>query len=863
MSDSDSNDDRAEDNTDVEYVGNVQQLTKLVCGSMALSSLPDNLPRTLTHLDVSDSKFLTSLPDFLPTSLIHLDCGSCESLSKLSETLPDTITYLDASGNDNLVTLPKQLPCSIEKMDCSACDKLASLPDLNGLVHLTELNVSDVQQLSRLPRLPHGLLELNISSNPKLDSEVMAHLPASVTSIDASDCVEFRTLRASCLNASPEYTALRDFCGKAPEQRSKERRLALDVARKVEHESATSKVIHALDISSPNEAGGSNGTAAGGGGAGLAVVIKFMADPAQHRAELKTRDWAADDTGSDPTGRNGRGKQRHEISRCGRSGGKGSGLDPQYVVGVLASSDDAGLRDDFAEEALSQGHYPQGIVMEAGERNLNAIYMHERPDIHSIRSMFAQVFSAVRHLHEQGVAHNDLKALNVLRFASDNRLRLIDFDAASRLPRMRAAYEEETDEEDEKDEKDTEENSSEGDSHRSTFVGAKFSSGTLPPEMFFVFRSAEEQTMFEAYFQEDKNDDTELWQKVAPKKSKRRKQNGNRPNARSNATTDVKAGGGGGGGGVVVKTFRQRKDGTPIDPDRLPYDLIHSSTAVDVWALGALLFLFLAGENLVLVNRDDDLTTAAAMTYIANWDDAAAAARINVAVKDDAARDLLRKLLDPDVARRQAVDLDDLLQYHPFFNPETTNDSARDAKIEEMRRLIIETNERTKVILDNTFQLMQMGRALQRQVEQTQSVILHGIFEATEVLFPTSCVILPHKLDRESESMPDLEMVEILEDDVKGISSNNSSSSSTTKGAAAKKRYGRMAGWFRKAVEVGTAAKKGDLFNASAAMTSLDSHFYLYLVDEVTGKPVVEPPYPIVITKPAQWVGKLMPFMKA
>ena len=34
------------------------------------------------------------------------------------------------------------------------------------------------------------------------------------------------------------------------------------------------------------------------------------------------------------------------------------------------------------------------------------------------------------HLHEKELMHGDLKLLNVVRFRRDNRLRLIDFDAA-------------------------------------------------------------------------------------------------------------------------------------------------------------------------------------------------------------------------------------------------------------------------------------------------------------------------------------------------------------------------------------------------------------------------------------------------
>ena len=37
------------------------------------------------------------------------------------------------------------------------------------------------------------------------------------------------------------------------------------------------------------------------------------------------------------------------------------------------------------------------------------------------------------HLHEKELMHGDLKLLNVVRFRRDNRLRLIDFDAAAKI----------------------------------------------------------------------------------------------------------------------------------------------------------------------------------------------------------------------------------------------------------------------------------------------------------------------------------------------------------------------------------------------------------------------------------------------
>ena len=63
-------------------------------------------------------------------------------------------------------------------------------------------------------------------------------------------------------------------------------------------------------------------------------------------------------------------------------------------------------------------------------------------------------------------------------------------------------------------------------------------------------------------------------------------------------------------------------------------------------------------------------------------------------------------------------------------------------------------------ILKNTEHLIAMGEALSAQVEKTQAVLLTGMFEATEVSFPTSCIILPHKLEKEGEIEGIVELLE-------------------------------------------------------------------------------------------------------
>ena len=102
--------------------------------------------------------------------------------------------------------------------------------------------------------------------------------------------------------------------------------------------------------------------------------------------------------------------------------------------------------------------------MDAADRNLHQIFLQERPDLNTVRNILTEVFEAVAHLHDKGLMHGDLKLLNVVRFRRDNRLRLIDLDAAARI-----------------EEKE----------NQNSFAGAKFSSAVLPPEMFYELKEGD------------------------------------------------------------------------------------------------------------------------------------------------------------------------------------------------------------------------------------------------------------------------------------------------------------------------------------------------------------------------------------
>lgn len=141
--------------------------------------------------------------------------------------------------------------------------------------------------------------------------------------------------------------------------------------------------------------------------------------------------------------------------------------------------------------------------------------------------------------------HRDLKMLDVPRVG--DRIKLIDMDAAA--------------------------------TSGQSFLGAKFSSGVLPPEMFAELSDAQ-VTKFGAYWQSRTENDDELWHKVEPR--------------------SVLSAGPGIKKQLVfaVKSYHCLQDGSPDCADAVPYPPVLASPAVDT---------FLSGERLLAVNRDDDL----------------------------------------------------------------------------------------------------------------------------------------------------------------------------------------------------------------------------------------------------------------
>jgi serine/threonine protein kinase len=189
------------------------------------------------------------------------------------------------------------------------------------------------------------------------------------------------------------------------------------------------------------------------------VVLKLMTDTAQFRREIDVRERLD--------------------------------LDSKFVVCVNNhySYDTHGTTFTNALKILSEEgcidvrHFQHAIVMPLADQNLDNIVRNERPAPHDVRVFAKQLAEAIAHVHSKGITHGDLKLQHVVRFG--DRLRLIDFGAAVEF---------------------------------GSYVGSKFSSGVLPPEMIAKL-SMIECGCFKNYFKDVRRTDPVGWVKIDPKKS--------------------------------------------------------------------------------------------------------------------------------------------------------------------------------------------------------------------------------------------------------------------------------------------------------------------------------------------------------
>ena len=141
-------------------------------------------------------------------------------------------------------------------------------------------------------------------------------------------------------------------------------------------------------------------------------------------------------------------------------------------------------------------------------------------------------------------------------------------------------------------------------------------------------------------------------------------------------------------------------------------------------------------------------------------------------------------------------------------------------------------------------------------------MLLRGIFEATEVLTPTTFIILDDELPPELSAEEQDQLMQLtLKEDGSGIEL-------TGKLKAAKERLDEAKTWLERlktfgegVIENNPSKVFGKIKEVLGELMTKET-MYLYLVDELTGLPVRGDGYPIVITKRSDMALKLLPVMQ-
>ena len=145
-----------------------------------------------------------------------------------------------------------------------------------------------------------------------------------------------------------------------------------------EHATATSVVLKAIDTLVPEEGAAGDGVEETKGDADDAigkpsrdVVIKLMKEKEVSEREIEQRE----------------------------------GTDPKHVVPIVCSSEDADMKDMWAQELKKLGRwqgYTFGIVMPCAQRNLMIIFFQEKLTMSDIRQIFESLARSIAHLHAIG-----------------------------------------------------------------------------------------------------------------------------------------------------------------------------------------------------------------------------------------------------------------------------------------------------------------------------------------------------------------------------------------------------------------------------------------------------------------------------
>ncbi|CAK4993233.1 unnamed protein product [Aphanomyces euteiches] len=350
---------------------------------------------------------------------------------------------------------------------------------------------------------------------------------------------------------------------------------------------------------------------------------------------------------------------------------------PNHVLDLYPTVDATKFQEDLAilKSKVTQidladaSHF---VVMPAADRTLEDIHNKEKPNELHTRGYLLDVATDLNEMHKRGYVHGDVKKLNVVR-TPGNSLKLIDLDATTKIGEP---------------------------------IGIKFSSGILPPEMFYRLKGEEVQ-QYENYWENEK-EDRQLWKKLKPNKN------------------------------FVVKSFRRDK------MNALPYELVKATPAVDAWSFGCMVYEMLSGNSLVQTDVNQDMVGPPP-----SWDENELENKVST-IHDERAKKLVLKLLVKDPSKR--ITMEQVIK-DAYFNDEAAYSEfeTQFANVIEGQDRLFEKVARVQEEVQTTAEVGEAARrSLRGATTAATNAVVNVMFDVTKI--PTSFVLLEDALRSEDES---------------------------------------------------------------------------------------------------------------
>jgi hypothetical protein len=251
-------------------------------------------------------------------------------------------------------------------------------------------------------------------------------------------------------------------------------------------------------------------------------------------------------------------------------------LSPEFVIDVIETYDidsDENIKREIKRKGFSA--FPYVTVMPAADRNLQSIIANEAiagQDWDRIRFIAIDILNAMDHFHKQGIVHCDIKPLNIMRI--DNKIKLIDLDASAKIDEA--------------------------------FIGFKYSSAYIPPEMIFFD-----------------------------------------------------------GKHYKVKAYDVDSAGHPI-VHGLPYQLVKAHPSQDVWEFGIVLYELCTGVKVFIANNQDNIIDDNTMGQLYDFNDSFKNDYLLARLDENLmAKNLLSQILTKDPRKRPPISQ---ILAHPFLS---------------------------------------------------------------------------------------------------------------------------------------------------------------------------------------------------